>query len=98
MKLFPFVLLLMTAFSVTAQEIVVPERSMRDAWDKDQQQFDSLSSEYESSLESDYGYPDTGPERGYEWRRPSDNSAPGDKSRESLPGEAGSDGTGQGGP
>ena len=56
MKRMTLLLLFMIAPAVLAQEVFVPEDSMRDAWSEDQQQFESLSSDYGGYSDNSYGY------------------------------------------
>jgi len=52
-------LLYLLAFPAAAQEVALPEDSMRDAWSDKQEQFDSLSREpsygYDRGVDSGYG-------------------------------------------
>ena len=50
------ILLFLIAPGALAQEVVVPEDSMRDAWSDNQQEFDSLSSDYGGYSNDSYGY------------------------------------------
>lgn len=59
MKTVSLIMLLMIAPALFAQEIQIPEESMRNAWDESRQQFESLSSDYDSPLGDRYGYEDS---------------------------------------
>lgn len=56
MRITSLLLLFMFAPAAPAQEVIVPQDSMRDAWSEEQQQFDSLSSEYGTYPDDSYGY------------------------------------------
>lgn len=77
MKTFPTVLLLVVAPAVTAQEVLVPEDSMRDAWHEEQEEFESLSRDqygYDSDLDRDYASPGTEQRRQRDWQSTTDDT------------------------
>ncbi|MDZ7737052.1 MAG: hypothetical protein U5P41_13865 [Gammaproteobacteria bacterium] len=55
-KKLPLLLLFIIGPAVTAQEVVVPEDSMRDAWSDSTAEFESLSSDYDDYSQDSYGY------------------------------------------
>jgi len=55
-KKLPLLLLFIIGPAVTAQEVVVPENSMRDAWSDSTAEFESLSSDYDDYSPDSYGY------------------------------------------
>lgn len=55
-KKLPLLLLFITGQVAMAQEVIVPEDSMRDAWSDSTEEFESLSSDYDDYSRDSYGY------------------------------------------
>ena len=68
-------LLFLVASPLFAQEVTLPDDSMRDAWSEEQEQFDSLSREpsygYDKGIDGNYGSP------AYPDNRAADRQSPG---------------------
>lgn len=59
MQVLLLTLLLLVAPAVMTQQLIVPEDSMREAWSNStgEEEFDSLSSDYDTYSRDGYGYP-----------------------------------------
>lgn len=55
-KKLPLLVLFIAGPAVMAQDVTVPEDSMRDAWSKSTEEFESLSSDYDDYSRDSYGY------------------------------------------